>query len=465
MAEYDVIVIGAGPGGYVCAIRAAQLGQKVAIVEKQWLGGVCLNVGCIPSKALLKNAEVAHTLRERGKEFGFSFDNLQLDYASAVKRSRQISNRLTQGVKYLLRKNKIDVLMGTASLKGRNKVVINDGEGKEHELAGRNIVIATGSYTSMIPGVQADGKRILTYQEAILQDTRPASAIIIGAGAIGAEFATIWSAYGTQITLVEMLPRLLPLEDEEISTELAKSFSKRGMQLLTNDKVLSVKASETGVVVKVSSDEGEKTLEAEQALISIGFKPNTRDLGLESVGVQLNERGFVKIDERMATNLPGIWAIGDVTGQLLLAHVASAQGVVCAEHICGVESVTLDYRMMPRATFCQPQVASFGYTEAQAMEAGYKVKVGRFNFIANGKALGLGDYMGFAKLVTDEKYGEILGAHIIGPDVSELLPELTLAQRMEITSAEIARNIHAHPTLSEVLMEAAVDAQGHAIQM
>jgi dihydrolipoamide dehydrogenase len=465
MAEYDVIVIGAGPGGYVCAIRAAQLGQKVAIVEKQWLGGVCLNVGCIPSKALLKNAEVAHTLRERGKEFGFSFDNLQLDYASAVKRSRQISNRLTQGVKYLLRKNKIDVLMGTASLKGRNKVVINDGEGKEHELAGRNIVIATGSYTSMIPGVQADGKRILTYKEAILQDTRPASAIIIGAGAIGAEFATIWSAYGTQITLVEMLPRLLPLEDEEISTELAKSFSKRGMQLLTNDKVLSVKASETGVVVKVSSDEGEKTLEAEQALISIGFKPNTRDLGLESVGVQLNERGFVKIDERMATNLPGIWAIGDVTGQLLLAHVASAQGVVCAEHICGVESVTLDYRMMPRATFCQPQVASFGYTEAQAMEAGYKVKVGRFNFIANGKALGLGDYMGFAKLVTDEKYGEILGAHIIGPDVSELLPELTLAQRMEITSAEIARNIHAHPTLSEVLMEAAVDAQGHAIQM
>jgi dihydrolipoamide dehydrogenase len=465
MSTYDVVIIGAGPGGYVCAIRAAQLGQKVAIVDKQWLGGVCLNVGCIPSKALLKNAEVAHTLRERGKEFGFSFENLKLDFSVAVKRSRQVSDRLTRGVGFLMKKNNIDVIMGAAKLTARETLQVTDKDGKVSELTAKNIVIATGSTPAIMPGVQVDGKRILTYLEAILQPTLPKSAIIIGAGAIGVEFATVWSGYGAEVTMVEMLPRIVPLEDEEISVELAKSFQKRGIRLLTGTKVLAIEAGEGGVTVKVAAPDGEKTLQAEQALVAIGFKPNTREIGLEAAGVKVSPRGFIEVDERLATNVPGIWAIGDVTGKLLLAHVASAQGVVCAENIAGAETITLDYTMMPRATYCHPQVASFGLTEAQAVEKGYKVKVGRFIFQANGKALGLGDYGGFAKLVTDEKYGEILGAHLIGPDVSELLPELTLAQRMELTSAEIARNVHAHPTLSEALMEAAEMAEGHAIHI
>ena len=465
MAEYDVVVIGAGPGGYVAAIRAAQLGLKAAIVDKQWLGGVCLNVGCVPSKALLRNAEIAHILRERGKDFGFSMDNLQLDYSAAVKRSRQVSGRLTKGVGLLMRKNNIDVVMGTARLTARDTVTVQDAEGKTQELKARNIIIATGAHTAMIPGVQADGQKILTYLEAILQERLPASAIIIGAGAIGAEFATIWSSYGSAVTMVEMLPRILPLEDEEVGVELAKAFQKRGIKIHTGTRVQSIETTDTGVRVTVSAGEQTQVLEAEQALVAIGFKPNTADLGLEELGVKLTERKFIQIDEHMATNVPGIFAIGDVTGQLLLAHVASAQGILCAEHIAGHQTTPLDYRMMPRATYSQPQVASFGLTEAQAREQGHEIKVGRFPFQPNGKALGLGDYAGFAKIISDAKYGEILGAHLIGPEVSELLPELTLAQRMELTAEEIARNVHAHPTLSEVLMEAAHGVDGQPIHI
>ena len=465
MSDYDVIVIGAGPGGYVAAIRAAQLGMKTAVVEKEFLGGVCLNVGCIPSKSLLRNAELAHILRERTAEFGFSFENLQLDYAVAVDRSRKVSKRLVQGVGFLMKKNKIDVHMGVARLTARDTVQVTDAEGKTQSFTAKNIIVASGAHAAMIPGVQPDGEKVLTYWEAILQTRRPESVVIIGAGAIGVEFATIWNSYGTQVTLVEMLPRIVPLEDEEISAELAKSFQKRGIQMLTGYKVQSVETTDQCVRVKVSDGGSEKVLEAEQALVAIGFKPNTQDLGLEAAGVELNERGFIKIDERMATNMPGIWAIGDVTGQLLLAHVASAMGIVAAENIAGVPTVKLDYRMMPRATYCQPQVASFGLTEAQAREEGYEVKIGRFPFQPNGKALGLGDYAGFVKIVTDAKYGEILGAHMIGPEVTELLPELTLAQSMELTIEEIARNVHAHPTLSEVIMEAAHAAAGHAIHI
>lgn len=465
MSDYDVIVIGAGPGGYVAAIRAAQLGMKTAVVEKEFLGGVCLNVGCIPSKSLLRNAELAHILRERTAEFGFSFDNLKLDYAVAVDRSRKVSKRLVQGIGFLMKKNKIDVHMGTARLSGRDTVQVTDAEGKTQTFTAKNIIIATGAHAAMIPGVKPDGEKVLTYWEAILQTRRPESVVIIGAGAIGVEFATIWNSYGTQVTLVEMLPRIVPLEDEEISAELAKAFQKRGIQMLTGHKVQAVETTDKGVRVTVSDGSGEKVLEAEQALVAIGFKPNTQDIGLETAGVELTERGFIKVDERMATNVPGIWAIGDVTGQLLLAHVASAMGIVAAENIAGVPTVKLDYRMMPRATYCQPQVASFGLTEAQAKEQGYEVKIGRFPFQPNGKALGLGDYAGFVKIVTDAKYGEILGAHMIGPEVTELLPELTLAQSMELTIEEIARNVHAHPTLSEVIMEAAHAATGHAIHI
>jgi dihydrolipoamide dehydrogenase len=467
--KFDVIVIGAGPAGYVAAIRAAQLNQKVAIVDKQWLGGVCLNVGCIPSKSLLKNAEVAHTLRERGKEFGFSFDNLKLDYSVAVKRSRQNSDRLTKGIGFLMKKNNVTVFMGEAKLTGADSstslrtVSVTDKDGKLTELSAKNIIVATGASAAVPAAWKVDGEKVLTYWEAILQTTLPKSAIIIGSGAIGVEFATVWSSYGVDVTIVEMLPRIVPLEDEEISKELEKEFKKRKVKTLVGHKVESVEATATGVKVKVSADGKETVLEADQTLVAIGFRPNSKGLGLEEVGVKISERGFIEINEKMQTNVPGIWAIGDVTGKLMLAHVGSAMGIICAEHIGGHETVTIDYEMIPRATYCHPQIASFGLTEAQAKERGLAVKVGRFPFQANGKALGLGDYGGFVKIVVDEKYGELLGASMIGPEVTELLPELTLARMMELTPHEIARNIHAHPTISEAIMEAAEAAMGQAI--
>ena len=452
--NYDVIVIGAGPAGYVCAIRAAQLGLQTAIVDKQWLGGVCLNVGCIPSKSLLKNAEVAELLRHRGKEFGFSFDNLKLDYAAAVKRSRQVSDRLTKGVGFLMKKNNIDVHMGTAVLKSKTAVEVTDKDGNKKTLEAKNVVVATGARAAMIPGIAADGKKVVTYWEAILQETLPKSVVVVGSGAIGVEFSTVWNAYGAKVTLVEMLPGLVPLEDEEVSKELAKQFEKAGIMVKVGTKVEGVDASGEMVKVKVNGAAGAETLEAEQALVAIGFKPNSESLGLEALGIKI-ERGFIQVDDRLQTNVPGLWAIGDVTGKLMLAHVGSAQGIVCAENIAGHETVVLNYNAMPRATYCHPQIASFGLTEKQAKEKGYEVKTAKFPFQANGKALGLGDYAGFVKYVTDAKYGEILGAHLIGPEVTELLPELTLAHLMELTAEEIARNVHAHPSLSETLMEAA----------
>lgn len=465
MSNYDVIVIGAGPGGYVSAIRAAQLGKRTAIVERKWLGGVCLNIGCIPTKALLRNAEVARILREDGEKFGFEVQGLKLDYGKAVKRSRSVTDRLVKGVGYLMKKNGIDVHMGTAQFVEGNTLTVTSSDGVPTKLQAKDIVIATGASPIMIPGVEVDGARVITYSEALLQEHLPKSVVIVGAGAIGLEFATLWNGYGAEVTLVEMLPRIAPLEDEEVSKELTKTLSKRGIQVLVGTKVEGVEALKTKIKVKVTSSEGDQTLDADQVLVAIGFKPNSKGLGLEAVGVSLNEQGFIEIDERMEADVPGIWAIGDVTGKLMLAHVASAMGIVCAENIAGIETVTLDYEMMPRATFSSPQIASFGLTEAQARERGYDVKAGRFPFRANGKALGLGDYEGWVKLVVDSKYGEILGGHMIGPEVTELLPELTLAQMMELTPGEIARNVHAHPTLSEVLMEAAHDVEGHAIHM
>ena len=466
MAEsFDVVVIGAGPAGYVAAIRAAQLKQKVAIVDKQWLGGVCLNVGCIPSKSLLKNAEVAHTLRERGKDFGFSFENLKLDYGVAAKRSRQVSDRLVKGVGFLMRKNNIAVFMGEARLTKPTTVSVKDKDGKTTELTAKNIIVATGA-SAAVPGAwKVDGEKVVTYLEAILQEKLPKSAIVIGSGAIGVEFSTVWNSYGVEVTIVEMLPRLVPLEDEEVSKDLKKEFEKRGIKCLVGNKVESVEATAKGVKVKVSAEGKETTLEADQALVAIGFRPNSKGFGLEEVGVKLSERGFVEINEKMQTSVPNIYAIGDVTGKLMLAHVGSAMGIIAAENIAGAETITLDYEMMPRATYSHPQVASFGLTEAQAKERGYNIKVGRFPFQANGKALGLGDYAGWVKIVVDEKYGEILGAHMIGPEVTELLPELTLAHLMELTPHEIARNVHAHPTLSEALMEAAHGAEGSPIHI
>ncbi|MBU0512713.1 MAG: dihydrolipoyl dehydrogenase [Chloroflexi bacterium] len=465
MSNYDIIVIGAGPAGYVAAIRASQLGLKTAILDKEWLGGVCLNVGCIPSKALLKNAEVAHLLRNRGLEFGFSFENLQLDYGKAVKRSRQVSERLTRGVGFLMKKNNIDVYMGTAKLTAREVLIVTNADGQATELKAANIIIATGASPIILPGVKMDGEKVVTYREAILQNKLPKSVIIVGSGAIGVEFATIWESYGVKVSIVEMLPRIVPNEDEEISVELAKALTKRKIEILTNHRVEAIETTDAVVKVRAIADGEEKVLEAEQVLLATSFKPATKGIGLDEVGVELANSGAIEIDARMATNIPGIWAIGDVTAKMMLAHVGSAQGIVCAENIAGVETTILNYEMMPRATYCQPQIASFGITEVQARARGYDIKVGKFPFQANGKALGLGDYAGWAKIVTDAQSGKILGAHLIGPEVTELLPELTLAQMTGLTPAGIARNVHAHPTLSEVIMEAAHNIEGTAIHI
>jgi dihydrolipoamide dehydrogenase len=464
---YDVTIIGAGPGGYVAAIRAAQLGLKVALVERENLGGVCVGWGCIPTKALLRNAEVISLLR-RGKDFGFTVTGFEADFGKAVDRSRKVSGRLIKGIGALMRKNEVEVIEGTAVLKSANQIEVTLNDGGTRTLDTRNVIIATGGRARTIPGIEVEGERVLTSREAIVLRELPASAIVVGAGPIGMEFAQIWSTYGAAVTVVEMLPHAVPLEDEEVSHEVERAFKRRKVKLLTSTRVQGVETTEDGVRVSVSSDKGEQMLEAERALIAIGVRPNSENLGLEQVGVQV-EHGYVVIDEHMRTNVfsasGGVYAIGDVTGKLPLAHVASAQGIVAAESIAGVDTVKLDYEAMPRCTYCHPQVASFGITEAQAVERGYEVKVGKFPFRAIGKALGLGDYDGFVKIVADAAGGEILGGHLVGPEVTELLPELMLARTWELTPEEIARTVHAHPTLSEALMEAAHGVFGEAIHI
>ncbi|MBP6015222.1 MAG: dihydrolipoyl dehydrogenase [Candidatus Promineofilum sp.] len=460
--QYDVVVLGAGPGGYVAAIRAAQLGLRAAVVEKQYMGGVCLNIGCIPTKALLKNAEVAHTLQHRAKEFGFSFDNLKLDYGVAFKRSRQVSDRLVKGVGFLMKKNKIDVYDGTGMLTGPNTVAVKLNDGKDATLEAANIIIATGARPRPFPGVEFDDEKVISYIPAILAENPPKSVVIIGGGAIGVEFAYMWVNYGVDVTILEMMPHLLPNEEPEVSDTLEKAYKKLGVKFQTSAKVTGIEKTDKGVKVSV---EGGDPLEAEVCLVAINFMSNTEGIGLEAAGVELTERKNIAIDGNMRTNVPHIYAIGDVATDYRLAHIASAMGMVAAETIAGHPTVTLDYRMLPRCTYSQPQVASFGYTEAAAREAGYEVNVGQFPFQVNGKALGLGERDGFVKIIADAKYGEILGAHLVGPDVTELLPELTLAQNNELTAVEIARNVHAHPTLSEALMEAAHGVEGQPIHV
>ncbi len=463
MKSFDLVVIGAGPGGYVAAIRGSQLGLKTAIIEKQWMGGVCLNVGCIPSKALLHNAELAYTLRKEAQEYGISFDNLQLDYSAAFKRSRQISSRLTKGIGFLMKKNNIEVIEGAASLAGGGKINVTLTAGGQEEVQAKDIILATGAHATVIPGMEPDGEKVLDFSHAIMLEKLPKSAVVIGGGAIGVELATVWSGYGVEVSIVEMLPHILPNEDEEAAAELAKAFKKRGVKVYAGTKVKSVTKTETGTSVLLENEKGEESIDAEITLVAIGFKPNSQGIGLEAAGVELDRRGFVVVDDRMATSAEGVWAIGDLTGKLLLAHAASAMGLIAAENIAGKEQRKLDYRMIPRAVFSSPQVASFGYTEAQAKEAGFDVKTGKFNFMANGKALGLGAGSGFAKVIMDAKYGELLGATLVGPEVSELLPELVLAQANELTVAEIARSVHVHPSVSEAIMEAAEAALGHGI--
>ena len=460
---YDITIIGAGPGGYVTAVRAAQLGLKVALVEKEHLGGVCLNWGCIPTKALLRNAEVI-SLLGRGKYFGFTVTGFEADYGAAVDRSRKVSRRLVKGIGVLMRKNGVEVIEGHGALKSPRAVEVALNEGDTRTLQTRNVVVATGGRARTIPGITPDGERVLTYREAIVLRKVPQSVVIVGAGPIGMEFAHVWHTYGAEVTVVEMLPHALPLEDEEVSAEVERAFKRRRVRLLTSTRVQGVETTAGGVRVSVAGDQGEQVLEAERVLVAIGARPNSENLGLTEIGVRV-ERGCVVVDDHLCTDVPGIYSIGDVTGKLPLAHVASAQGIIVAETIAGVETVTLDYEMMPRCTYCHPQVASFGLTEAQAVERNHQVKVGKFSFRANGKALGLGDYDGFVKIVADATSGEILGAHLVGPEVTELLPELVLAHNWELTPDEIARSVHAHPTLSEALMEAAHSVFGKAIHI
>ncbi|MCW5861410.1 MAG: dihydrolipoyl dehydrogenase [Caldilineales bacterium] len=462
--DYDVIVLGAGPGGYVAAIRSAQLGLKTALIEKENLGGVCLNWGCIPSKSLIRNAEIVQLLG-RGQEFGFQFDNLRVDFGVAVKRSRQNADRLVKGVNFLMKKNQVTVIQGTGSLSDPHTLQV---EGKAYTAA--NIILATGGRPALLPGLTVDGRRILTYRQAIVQDALPKSLIVVGAGPIGMEFAYVYRAYGVEVTVVEMLPHVLPNEDDEVAEVVAKAFRKQGVRLFENTRTESVEVGAEGVRVglKNQASGATETVEAAQVLVAIGIRPNSDGIGLEAAGVQANERGWLSVDSVMRTNVPHIYAIGDLTGKLALAHVGSAQGIVAAEHIAGHETMPLTdekYIDMPRCTYCNPQVASLGLTEKQARAKGLEIKVGKFPFIANGKALGLGEREGFIKIIADAKYGEILGAHLVGPEVTELLPELVLAKTWELTPDEIARSVHAHPTLSEVLMEAAHGVFGAAIHM
>lgn len=471
--DYEVIVIGSGPGGYVAAIRAAQLGKKTAIVERESLGGVCLNWGCIPKKALLKNAEVLNTVKDAA-DFGITFENLQVDFSSAVKRSLGIVDRQTKGVAFLMRKNKIDVLEGHAVFTDAHTIEIGPSEFKENvetrSVTAENFILATGARARDLPGVEADGQHIQQYRHAMRPQEKPKSLIVVGAGPIGMELGYFYQSYGVEVTIVEMLEHVLPLEDPEVAAEVHKAFTKKGLKLLPGSRTENFEVTDSGVKVTVKNLKSEKveTIEAERVLLSIGISPNTEKIGLDKAGINLDKQGFVEIDANMRTNVAHIYAIGDCTGKMALAHVASAQALVAAETLAGVETLPIPaekYVFMPRCTYCKPEVASMGMTEKEAQEAGYEVKVGKFPFMPNGKAQALNVKEGFVKIVTDAKYGEILGAHMVGPDVTELLPELSLAQLMEITPAEIARTVHAHPTLSEVIMEAAHAVEGHAIHM
>ena len=464
MTHYDVVVLGAGPGGYVAAIRAAQLGLNTAIVEPKYWGGVCLNVGCIPSKALLRNAELAHIFTKEAKQFGISGE-ASFDFGAAFDRSRKVADGRVAGVHFLMKKNKITEIHGYGRFTGPNSLDVDLNEGGTEKVEFDNAIIATGSSTRLVPGTSLS-ENVVTYEKQILTRELPESIIIAGAGAIGMEFAYVLSNYGVDVTIVEFLPRALPNEDAEVSKEIEKQYKKLGVKILTGTKVESILDDEAGgsVIVTISKDGKTDELKADKVMQAIGFGPNVEGFGLDKAGVALTDRNAIAIDDYMRTNVDHIYAIGDVTAKLQLAHVAEAMAVVAAETIAGAETLTLgDYRMLPRATFCQPQVASFGLTEEQARDEGYDVKVAKFPFTANGKAHGLGDPSGFVKLIADAKYGELLGGHLIGHDVSELLPELTLAQKWDLTVSELARNVHTHPTMSEALQECFHGLAGHMI--
>ncbi|MER6371068.1 dihydrolipoyl dehydrogenase [Streptomyces mirabilis] len=462
--DFDVLVLGAGPGGYVAAIRSAQLGLRTAVVEGRFWGGVCLNIGCIPAKALLRNAEVAQLILHDAEKFGVKISgDVSLDYHSAYERSRTVAEGRAKGVGYLMRKNRIAQFEGRGTFIDPHtmQVRLRDGEAT---LSFRSCIIATGATVKLLPGTTL-GKRVVTFEEQILSDSLPSSLIIAGAGAIGVEFAYLLRSYGVEVTLVEFLGRIAPLEDEEVSAELTKRFKRQGIRVMTSTRVESIEEAADSVRTVVRQGDEQQVLEAERVLQATGFQPRTAGYGLASAGVRLTDRGAIDVDGHCRTSQPHIYAIGDVTAKLMLAHAAEAMGVIAAESIAGVETMELDYRMVPRATFCQPQIASFGWTESEARAEGFDVRVAKFPFTANAKAHGFGDTVGFVKLVSDARHGELLGAHLIGPDVTELLPELTLAQKWDLTVTELIRNVHAHPTLSEAVQDALHGLAGHMINL
>jgi len=465
VTHYNVLVLGAGPGGYVAAIRAAQLGQTAAVIEEKYWGGVCLNVGCIPSKALLRNAELAHVLAHEKDKFGIEGD-ATMSYGPTHKRSRQVSAGIVKGVHFLMKKNKITEIDGWGTLlgaqDGKQAVEVKDKGGNTSTVTCDNLIIATGAQTRLIPGTKLS-ERVVTYEEQILTDQLPGSIIIAGSGAIGVEFAYVMKNFGVDVTIVEFLDRMVPTEDADVSKELAKHYKKLGVKVLLSTKVEGIDDSGDTVKVTVSKDGKEEVLEADKVLQAIGFAPRVEGYGLDKAGVGLTDRGAIAVDGRGRTNVENVYAIGDVTGKMMLAHAAEAMGIVAAETIAGAETQEINFDMIPRATYCQPQVASFGYSEQQAKDKGYHVKTATFPFSANGKAQGLGDAVGFVKVVADAEHNEIVGAHLIGPDVTELLPVLTLAQQWDLTADEVARNVFAHPTLGESVKEAIHGIAGHMI--
>jgi len=464
--DYDVIVLGGGPGGYPAAIRSAQLGMKVACVERDRLGGICLNWGCIPTKALLKNAEIYHTMQKAPEEWGISYDNLRVDFSKVIKRSRDVSDRVVKGIEFLFRKNKVDHIKGFGVLTGKNSIEVTDAAGAKRTVTAKNIVLATGARARQLPNLKPDGKQVLSSTEAMIMDHIPESMTVIGAGAIGMEFAYFYKTFGTKVSIVEMMPNLLPVEDTEVSTEIEKLYKRQGYQIFTKHKVNTVKVEKKTTKVEIEAIEGgtKQILEAECVLVAIGVQANTENIGLEKLGVKMT-KGFVDVNEYMQSSVDGIYAVGDVAGPPWLAHVATHEGIIAAEQMAGHHPQPLDYENIPGCTYCQPQVASTGLTERAAKEAGIEYKVGKFPFTALGKARAMGETDGFVKLIIGSKYDEVLGAHIIGNEAAELIEEVVIRRAHGATGMSMTKTIHPHPTWSEAVMEAASVAEGEPIHL
>ena len=463
MSKYDLIVIGSGPGGYVAAIRASQLGMKVGVVEKAELGGICLNWGCIPTKALLKSANVFEYI-QHAKDYGIDLKDAKPDIAGMVKRSRDVANGMSKGVQFLFKKNKIDQITGFGKLKKGQKVEVTDGEGKKTDYEAKHIIVATGGRSRELPSLKIDGKKIIGYREAMVLPEQPKRLLVVGSGAIGVEFAYFYNTIGTEVTIVEFLPRIVPVEDEEVSKALDRSFKKSGMKIHVNSEVTKVDTSGNNCIATVKTPDGEIKIETDIVLSAVGIATNLEGIGLEDVGVK-TDKGKVIVDDFYKTNIAGVYAIGDIVKGPALAHVASAEGIICVEKIAGQNPQPLNYNNLPGCTYCSPEIASVGYTEEAAKKAGYEVKVGKFPFTASGKAKAGGNADGFVKVIFDAKYGEWLGAHFIGANVTEMIAEVVVARKLETTGHEIIKSVHPHPTMSEAIMEAAAAAYGEVIHI